>query len=296
MHLWVLLVTLSAACRQIVGFDPLEKSQPAIDFGPFRRYLSGTECESCLEKKCSEPQRACDADDFCSGWFADARASDLPVIANPDLQRRLDDAYWESDHARPSGAQAQLDLRDCSTKRCGEECRLGRDFSCVGKFEWPESFPEQTSVRLWLTDLDGPELPDLHVKACPADTDCASALGEGVTDANGFTVVTVDTSSASLTPSPEFYGFMRVEGTEAYATTDFLRSAPWRDQYYGEYFLATRAAFQSIAGRAGLTLDARRGIAAVQVSDCTGAGVTGVSLDFWSRANGSFVPCEDCEL
>jgi hypothetical protein len=290
-----------AACRQIVDFDDSEqaKAQPQLeaDFGPSQPYLSGAECQDCLETSCHEQQSACDADDFCSAWFIDARASELPLVANQDLKLRLADANWDQDHGAASGADVHEKLTRCSQSFCAQACRLGRDFSCVGRFEWPTTFPEETSVRVRYMGTDQlVSTGGLTVTACYAETDCSRPAGQAVTDEDGTTTLAIMPHKASLALAPEFYGYLRVDSTSDFPTTVNLRSDPFLDGAYLRYFLSTRALQRSLASLTGVAFDERRGSIGVQVVDCTGSGAIGVSLDFWARSARGFTTCDSCDV
>ena len=264
-----LAVASVAACRQIVDFD--EPRQPSNDadagklFEP-KPYLSSPECTRCIEDTCQVQNAACAADDFCSRWLEGMRKLDGPLIAAPDFYREFLDRAWAFTRGEQGADYQQFaEFIACVDNRCKTACELGRDFSCVDRFDWPARYPKRIELRLHIADrFTATRLDGWRVRACARQILCEPLLGEVLTQDGGFATLGVDLSLAPGVVLPEFYGFLLFDGgTEypEYPPVQFDQSAPYYDRdFYGSLNPLTRALISSVGENIRLPYDATRGL------------------------------------
>jgi hypothetical protein len=305
-----------AACRQVVGFDgsratdagmvpatPLESDTDAGRlFDPKPPWLSGAECTQCTDEHCQAEHAACLADDFCSRWRKDATELDRPALIAVDFLHQLEDAQWAFEQGGADVTTAWTTAGACVANHCTTACELGRDFSCVGKFDWPRSYPKRIEIRLMI--WDGPISPassfdGWRVRACARQSLCQRPLGEAMTHGGGLATLTVD---FSLAPPgavlPEFFGFLLLDGGGPdFPPSQVDVSGPFFDGDYWGLYVPSRALMLNVTQSRRLPDDPSRGVLQIWPWDCTvNSEARAVTAEVWNYDEAGLVPCTDCRI
>lgn len=322
----VLLLLLSAGisltgCAQILGVDEYSKARnaahdggamdaaadkvidPLFDSKP--PYLSGPGCIACIDEHCHVEDRACADDAFCSKWVEDARQRTEPLIVAHDLLARNDDARWDSDHGIASGWKERVAFETCALNRCLAACDFERDFSCVGKFDWPESFPQKTDFRFRVVQGANPALgrDGWKVRACAPQSACELPLGQATTQDGGFATLEIDFSMARESwpgTLSEFDGFLRIDGGDNFFPWQLHQSQPFLHRAYrSDRSTGTRDELLASLKALGVALDGEPGMLAFLPYDCAYARgaemrAKGVTIDLWKVDIRGIQPCGEC--
>lgn len=173
---------------------------PAGFFGAY-----GPACESCTEAACFEQMKDCVADAACERGAA--RAYGDPGDLNPAAIRPF--ILTPGDAGRE-----ERELFACPGG-CPEECGFGgRDFRCVGQYQWPTQIPPRADVELLVLKTDASlaahPLPGAKVDACAAAAPQCAPIASAVADDTGLAKLTVPLAGQS-----GFRGFARITADTA---------------------------------------------------------------------------------
>ena len=321
--IWPALLS-AIGCARVLGLDEFSKGRgeetaaadaapadtAAADaratipsFSPRSPLFTGEPCESCMQENCGHRVKECAEDAICSAWLADVRARPDPaselfrfVKLLPGATTTWADANWEmATHGVPNEVfRACARINGCAKDQCMDACGLGRDFSCIGDFEYPRSFPSRIDLRGDFSDAQSTmPLGGMRVRACsPQDINCDSVLGTDTSDARGLVEFGVVIPSLQP-PMPEFNGYILVDGNPEYMPHVLARTAPILDHsIVGQSMVATRAVtgfFDSF----GVVRDPGSGLIYVQPYDCPGHGAKGVTVEAWIADAQTYRKCAD---
>jgi hypothetical protein len=284
----------SLACAQLSDIDdysigPSEDAK--ADSSARLPYLSGEACEACLVQECNTQQEACAADEFCIEWVDGMRNQPGPVEFY-ERHQALRDAMWAGMNGYGNRAQATIDLSECSSTRCFRACQLGRDFSCVGEFEWANEDALQ-SLRISVASSTGP-LPATPwtVRACSdIDIECEQALASTTTDARGLATLLLPAPSSS---SPG-YGFLSFSGPQEFTEWGTIVTRPFANNDYTPWVFTNLTTLKEQFALFDTTFDPNLGYVWVVPADCQGLPAKDVELDVQLATASGPVPCDPCE-
>lgn len=187
----LLTLVLLWACKRDVA-DLYEPPVPEFpDVGPF---LHQAGCVECMQDACATEWTECMGDTACAEQYqchgrckepychGDCSALD---VSSQDIAER-----WFS-----GTEQGTLGpLRRCAAGSCGDECALGRDFQCVGRYTAPDSQDAVEVVavaRDAFGDFDA-GIANMTIGVC-SDGDPACDMPNDVTDgSSGPVTITLD--------------------------------------------------------------------------------------------------------
>lgn len=118
-------------------------------------------CMACLEANCRAELVACEADPECKELFAEARS-----CVDPSCWVDLSIEYGHFGTA--SWLLHPLD--NCQEEWCGNECRLGRNFDCVGHYSWTVRYELDAWIDLDVLAWAGAPIDGARVDACLGNT------------------------------------------------------------------------------------------------------------------------------
>ena len=111
--------------------------------------------------------------------------------------------------------------------------------------------------------------PNAHIKLCrKLDVDCATPVGDAMTDASGAATLSVPTSA--------FAGYLLVEADGAVPTLYFFNPAIDRDQTLPPVSLPSPTAYQGLLFQLGQQPSPGHGNVVISSQDCMGAPAAGV--------------------
>jgi hypothetical protein len=265
-------------------------------------YLSGSACTGCIDKTCREQDAACLADAQCASLIEEARNAGSPLIASRTYVSGLARAKWAFELAdkQASWVKLRTSLTQCVRDHCSVECRVGRKLACVGRFEYPASYPSTATLRFRILaeqDLQG--LADWSVQACAPGSDCDRIMGTSTTDKEGFAAIAID--FAHITPLTrslsEFDGTVELKGGGDYSPRVLQQSAPYLDGHFARWFFATRAKSRKNQELRGLpTLAGDLGSLDIQVLDCDCWMAWGITLEIWRYGTQGYQRCDSCTV
>ena len=270
-------------------------------FEPRAPYLSGADCEACLAHGCSTESAACQADPDCSQLLARARSASSPLIADVGYLRRVADNNWSYDRGERPGKPPRAQLTWCARKKCQSACGIGRNFSCTGKFDWPDPEERALQLRSRFLPLEDPSLAyaQWNVKACRRSPVCGRVMGAAKTDARGFAVLNIDLGN--VRPNTErwtpFDGVIETEAGAGFFKQAFLQSGPYTNGWYSRFFVATREEIRATHAARGLPIaDATRGLLEIQPQDCDYWLAWGLTAEIWRLRLSGYELCDDCTV
>ncbi|HEX5659237.1 MAG TPA: hypothetical protein VFX59_18715, partial [Polyangiales bacterium] len=256
-------------------------------------------CTACYGQSCGAELQACEADAFCSGYLKRVRATPSGGYPAPDLLKDVAVESWESDQGRSNGGKALREFQACTKKACRAQCELGRDFSCTGRFEWPESRPKFSELRFRVVDyLSGqganPGVSRLRFRGCPLPNQCPTPMATATTDTGGFVAATVDFSLAPpVVTVPEFNGVWLVDGRDDYPPFKLQSTRPYLDKAYAvsPFFNNDTVPFTRVSGA---VIAPPSGTLLVSPFDCRDEYATGVTLEAYRPIQGGYQSCMNC--
>jgi hypothetical protein len=148
----------------------------------------------------------------------------------------------------------------------------GNDWSCIGQLE-AKTFEAGDAVgNLTVVELqDDSPLVDITVNVCSVDdTDCATPLDSGVTDADGR--VTLDVTKAEQR-------YLELTGPGILDAISFNNGPPRSDPFDELVRVISPESFAVVENLIGVTADPTRGHAGIQANDCQGAIGVGVTFE-----------------
>lgn len=163
----------------------------------------GTECSDCVAETCAAEVEACAHDDECAAEVLCRHACDDPAC------------YVDCENTYPPYARPARALELCAIDNmvgCGNECPVGRDFSCVGGYEWPNPEAVAVTMRLQFQDFAAGTLleEDVRVRVCRdrSDPSCAMPAFEHRSDVLGQVEVTLPSQGGDNRGYLPFEGFL----------------------------------------------------------------------------------------
>jgi hypothetical protein len=275
----------AASTESAVSADPLFEFKP-----------QSAECRACLEEHCTVQQKAYEADSRCAEYLEVALPPQESIV-DYDLWQLFSDSAWDFDDGQrdvwPLG-----DLLDCQHRSCLSACDFGRDFSCVGTFEWRASYPATTNVRLGLVDLRKlPErLSGWTVHACSSqDLACRAPLGTALSNARGGVNISIDLRRAL--PLAEFDGFFLAEGGPDYFPALLRFSRPLLEGEYSRNTIASRETVLDVLGGMHSAVDpASTGIVTIVPFDCAYRQAKRVKAELFVAMETAFRRCDECQI
>jgi len=292
-------------CSQILGVDEYRVASrgptaPTRDtgtlFDPKPPYLTGKTCEACIAANCASQEAACDADEACSAWLADARAHPEPPAVH-ERSVQIGSVLWAKANAMGGDYSVTIpatDLRKCAIDQCTRDCELGRDFSCVGDFEWSRTFPTETvlSVR-WSNYLNRQPIVGALMRACAAgQLTCSDsvALGGGTTALDGS--LTFSVLNPTVGRYPEFDGMLVLENASGFPPMLTQSSRPLLSGEHAVYAVVPEAILDPEFTSLGVSIGSPgSALGQLQPFDCRGMPAKGVMLDVLLLENGVYEPC-----
>jgi len=233
---------------------------------------------------------ACEGDAYCSTWLEHMRTSPGPLAAYERYQR-LTEELWKVGHGGVDESGISTELVNCTTVNCLAACELGRDFSCVGKFEWSIAYP--TRLRTRIQDYYGNVAPSpWTVRAClPADVDCPNPLATATTDADGFATLELTPSDS---PYSEFGGFMLLKGGSDFHEWATIVSRPFVTDDYSPWKLPAKELVDQWFALFEEKFDPSYGYIWVIPGDCRGLAAKGVELLVELATSQGVENCSSC--
>lgn len=294
------VVVVTVSCGELIGADDYSvatgidgaagRSATVATFEAPPAYLTDETCVACVSEHCAAQKIACDDEAFCASWLDSMRNAPDPLSAY-DRYRLLMNEAWEGSHGGTDDSAHTLELIDCTSANCLNECQLGRDFSCVGKFEWHIGFP--SALRTAVSDMNGLPFPEpWTVKACaPEDANCSTPLTSQTTDDYGAAELLLGNGQDQY---PDFGGFLLWTGGTDFNEWATIVSRPFVTDDYTAWKLPNKSLVDVSFGNFGAQFDPAYGYVWVIPSDCRGLYAKGVRLNVKVGTANGFEDCTDC--
>ena len=191
----------------------------------------------------------------------------------------------------------------CLLLACAEECELGRDFSCVGKYDWPATEAGEKQLRYLFYDEQQRPWPNWDVRlclslSCDDDEVDSYAVPNDSTDEGGFVELTVDVGRQLY----ESVGYVLVQDprSEQYPVQIMLSPAPILSGFYADYAIFTKAVIDVpfVLAGGGVLEEAGpdEGSVWAFVRDCSGLPARHVTVEALTAndVGAGYEPCPDC--
>jgi hypothetical protein len=221
-------------------------------------------CETCIENQIASPKVCADARACFTSVACQTSGHCAQACTTPDCRSAC---------ANDAGDDTTLFTAAFEEGVfCYTPCRVGRNWTCVNRVEWPQVVEDAGTQQATLTLIDpftmlGTNLPvpGISAKACSqGDAKCTPLLSAGTgNDAGVVTLANVGSS-----PFLGFSGYFEMTAP-SYVPTSFYLSFPL-SQANAQLAvpMMSQATFANALGAVGLTHTAGLGTVWVQVMDC----------------------------
>lgn len=254
----------------------------------------GPSCAACIRRLACAPAIACAGDETCAKRLACMAEDCQGPAVNPitgltpgcfDNCRGLEPSVDVPEAmALPAPERADIAFFSEVARACRNECRMGRELSCVDAHDWPRAGGDTIRLqRIIQNRVSGTGVAGLDVSACfPGPGNCG-ATETATTDDMGLIELSLTTTISEFNPRAGFQGYLQLfNGSSTPADTDWrdtilIHTRPeWRnripdeiDPYAGEGLLLP--ILESIARNAEVALDfENNGVLVGGMVDCRG--------------------------
>jgi hypothetical protein len=256
-----------------------ERAATCAAAGSVPDVLGDLGCDLCVRRNACAAATACADNPAC--------AARITCMASCTGEAR-DPACFDMCRADGQFGVGDAQLFAQVAKECREECRVGQELACVGRFAWPTTSQTRVSVTHHASNRAGTQpFSTLDVTACAAGPGTCSEVGEPATvgtDADGLVTVNVPTLN---TFDPQggmsfsgFRGYLRFtepsNDPAVWLPTTLQHMRPeYRDRLADEIAPFASGTLMTtyiglIADMTGVTVDPARGVLVGGMVDCHG--------------------------
>jgi hypothetical protein len=302
----LVIAFVCTGCAQLLGVDDFVAG-PAVDaalpdadrlLAPKGPFLELPECRACSMANCAEEHRVCEEDsEWCAGSGTREPGSPIGHYATFFWPPRAD-ALWTLEHGgdAPNPVSAVADYVSCLGAKCADACEVGRDFSCMGAFDWPGTTAGEKQLRYRFYDEVQPwpgwEVELCLTNACEHPTEVSA---HDITDELGFVELTFDPGRILR----ESIGYVRVEDPreDHYPATFVLPPAPLESGFYDSWVILTKTLIdEPFVDAGGDELGPEDAGLWAFIRDCTGTSARHVTVEvvIADEVGQGYVPCTEC--
>ena len=230
----------------------------------------GGACQTCLLDQCSEQLGACVLDPAC-----DASFSCGTECSDPNCQMTCTDRAFGGYEAC-LGTPAIAGETGVCRNSCRDACAFGRDWDCVGAYDWKASSDEvRRAFRIVRFSGASKPYPGVEVQVCAsADPLCELPIDAAVSDDSGLACLTVPSVGIG------FQGFLGThDPSDAQRALYYLRHPVTHAVGGDEVILPNATEIAAVSALLGVEQDGARAQIAAIAYDCVDAPAPGIGFE-----------------